>query len=243
MKVLHHAGHGTYRLLLRREQVHKVVCNLLITPDLEMRTLHSSDRAWMWAGMNFAEDTPALEELAVKFKNPELAGQFKAAVDKAQEDLSNRVHEPQINEEEDDEDDDEDIHSLMYENEATLLFSEEENPEWKSIGLGQVKMVYDSEIFGARIIFETMPGHVVCSTLISMETEMEAIGDCCTWAAIDDAFEPATRRSYRLKFATDDDAQEFLIHFRDGQECARQAGISETAYYENDEIDDNDETE
>ncbi|XP_015115458.1 E3 SUMO-protein ligase RanBP2 [Diachasma alloeum] len=245
MKVLHHAGHGTYRLLLRREQVHKVVCNLLITPELEMRALNTSDRAWVWAGMNFAEDTGAVEELAVRFKNPELAGQFKEAVEKAQEDLRARgVGQPQVVEDEDEGDegeDDEDIHSLMYENEATLLFLEEGSPEWKSVGLGQVKMVYDSEIFGARIIFETMPGHVVCSSLISMETQVEIVGDTCTWTAIDDAFEPATRRSYRLIFVSEDEAQDFGANFRDGQECARQAGISESAYYE--ENDENDEEE
>lgn len=85
MKILHHEGHGTYRLLLRREQVHKVVCNLLLTADLEFKTLSSSDKAWVWAGMNYAEEgAGTLEQLAVKFKNAALAQQFKEAVDIAQ---------------------------------------------------------------------------------------------------------------------------------------------------------------
>uniref|UniRef100_A0A0C9REL7 RANBP2 protein n=1 Tax=Fopius arisanus TaxID=64838 RepID=A0A0C9REL7_9HYME len=240
MKVLHHAGHGTYRLLLRRELVHKVVCNILITQDLEMRVLHSSTRAWMWAGMNFAEESPTVEELAVKFKNQELAEQFKEAVERAKEDIRTRGAHPQVEEEEEGEDDEE-IHSLMYENEATLLYLGEDNSGWKSIGSGQVRMIYDSDIFGARIIFETMPGQVVCSTLISMETEVEVQGDSCTWTAIDDVFEPPTSRSYRLKFASEDEVQDFLVNFRDGQECARQAGISELTYYE--ENQENDEEE
>ena len=91
MKILYHREHGTYRLLLRREQVHKVVCNILLTSDLEFRTMNTSDRAWVWAGMNYAEPENAeVEQLAVKFKTPELAAQFKEAVDNAQLDLVNR---------------------------------------------------------------------------------------------------------------------------------------------------------
>lgn len=95
MKLLHHVAHGTYRLLLRREQVHKVVCNLLLTPDTEFRALNSSDKAWCWAGMNYAEEEPALEELAIKFKNPDLAVQFKEAIDMAQQALQERQNNSQ----------------------------------------------------------------------------------------------------------------------------------------------------
>lgn len=88
MKILHHAGHGSYRLLLRRDQVHKVVCNLLLTPSISFSSLSTSDRAWVWAGMNYAEEQPCLEQLAVRFKSPELATKFKNTVDKIQQTLS-----------------------------------------------------------------------------------------------------------------------------------------------------------
>lgn len=87
MKILHHVGHGSYRLLLRREQVHKVVCNFLITPDVEFHPLSTSNQAWMWAGMNYAEQEPCVEQLAVKFKSPDLARQFKAHIDNIQHEL------------------------------------------------------------------------------------------------------------------------------------------------------------
>lgn len=93
MKILHHTKYGSYRLLLRREQVHKVVCNFLISPETEFRPLSTSDRAWIWAGMNHAEETPCVEELAVKFKTPELAAQFKEIVDKVQQTLLVRQNE------------------------------------------------------------------------------------------------------------------------------------------------------
>jgi E3 SUMO-protein ligase RanBP2 len=87
MKILYHAGQGSYRLLLRREQVHKVVCNFLITSDVEFRPLSTSTQAWMWAGINYAEQEPCAEQLAVKFKSPDLAQQFKTHIDKIQQEL------------------------------------------------------------------------------------------------------------------------------------------------------------
>lgn len=68
MKVLHHTGSGAYRLLLRREQVHKVVLNQLIIPSMDLTAMSMSPNARCWAGMNHAEDTPKLEKLAVRFK-------------------------------------------------------------------------------------------------------------------------------------------------------------------------------
>ncbi|KAK2578692.1 hypothetical protein KPH14_011660 [Odynerus spinipes] len=96
MKILHHAKYGSYRLLLRRDQVHKVVCNFLIKPDIEFRALSTSDRAWMWAGMNHAEETPCVEELAVKFKTPELAAQFKEIIDEVQQTLCEKQSEQDV---------------------------------------------------------------------------------------------------------------------------------------------------
>lgn len=90
MKILHHAIHGSYRLLLRREQVYKVVCNFLITPDIEFQPLNTSNQAWIWGGVNYAEQEPSVEQLAVRFKFPEVAQQFKAHIDKIQQDLRER---------------------------------------------------------------------------------------------------------------------------------------------------------
>lgn len=115
MKILHHPVNGTYRFLLRREQVHKVVLNMLISVDVDLQHLYSSDKAWLWAGYNYAEDQPALEKLAIRFKNSELANQFKEAVDQiiskleAQAQLTPYAEHEDVSDEEDgldDEDDD-----------------------------------------------------------------------------------------------------------------------------------------
>lgn len=88
MKILHHGRCGTYRLLFRRYQVHKVVCNMLLTPDITFSRLITSDSTWIWAGMNHVDEQPCIEQLALRFKTPELSQNFKVAVDKAQQMLS-----------------------------------------------------------------------------------------------------------------------------------------------------------
>lgn len=66
---------------MRREQVHKVVLNQLITADLNLQPLNTCDKAWVWGGYNYAEEEPALEKLAVRFKNTDLAKKFYAIIE------------------------------------------------------------------------------------------------------------------------------------------------------------------
>ncbi|CAH0545652.1 unnamed protein product [Brassicogethes aeneus] len=81
IKILYHPENATYRLILRREQVHKVVLNQLVRVDLDLQPMSTSDKAWMWAGYNYVEDEARLEKLAVRFKTSELAQTFKEAMD------------------------------------------------------------------------------------------------------------------------------------------------------------------
>lgn len=66
--------------MLRREQVHKVVLNQLISLDFNLQPMSSSDKAWLWGGYNYAEDEMALEKLAARFKNTEMANTFFNAI-------------------------------------------------------------------------------------------------------------------------------------------------------------------
>ncbi|KOB73162.1 putative ran-binding protein [Operophtera brumata] len=78
IKILHHPGKNTYRLLLRREQVHKAVLNMLIHTDIDLLPMKNTETAWTFAGRNFAETaTGPYEMLAVRFKNTDLANSFR----------------------------------------------------------------------------------------------------------------------------------------------------------------------
>lgn len=43
--------------------------------------MNTSDKAWLWGGYNYAEDEPALEKLAARFKNVELSKKFYEKID------------------------------------------------------------------------------------------------------------------------------------------------------------------
>ncbi|GBP59673.1 E3 SUMO-protein ligase RanBP2 [Eumeta japonica] len=81
IKILYHPTRKSYRLLLRRELVHKLVLNMLLFADFGLLPMKNSDRAWTWAGRNYAENPSGDQELlAVRFKSSALAESFKKKV-------------------------------------------------------------------------------------------------------------------------------------------------------------------
>ncbi|XP_031567711.1 E3 SUMO-protein ligase RanBP2-like [Actinia tenebrosa] len=73
---------GRGRVVMRREQVHKLCANHWITEDMELRTNSTSDRSWVWQTLaDFSEEMPSQEKLAVRFKSPEIAMKFKDEFD------------------------------------------------------------------------------------------------------------------------------------------------------------------
>uniref|UniRef100_A0A1Q3F444 Putative nuclear pore complex component n=1 Tax=Culex tarsalis TaxID=7177 RepID=A0A1Q3F444_CULTA len=87
LKILHHPGRSSYRLLLRREQIFKLVLNHAISSDLQITPMNNSGKAFVWGAMNHAEEGPQLEKLAARFKNEDLAASFKAVLEQCQEKL------------------------------------------------------------------------------------------------------------------------------------------------------------
>jgi len=56
--IMHYGGLlGTVRVLLRREQVHKLVCNHLVSAALVLEPLSTSETAWCWNAIDFSEDS------------------------------------------------------------------------------------------------------------------------------------------------------------------------------------------
>lgn len=92
LKILHHPINNSYRLLLRREQIHKLVLNLALSTDFQMNPMKQSDKAFCWVATNFAEDTEkgALESLSVRFKNGQIAQKFNDIIQKCLEQLRTR---------------------------------------------------------------------------------------------------------------------------------------------------------
>ncbi|XP_041115173.1 E3 SUMO-protein ligase RanBP2-like isoform X2 [Polyodon spathula] len=84
LKLLKNKTNGRLRVLMRREQVLKVCANHWITTTMNLKPLSGSDRAWMWLANDFSDGDAKLEQLAVKFKMPELAEEFKLKFEECQ---------------------------------------------------------------------------------------------------------------------------------------------------------------
>ncbi|XP_059403014.1 RANBP2-like and GRIP domain-containing protein 5/6 isoform X3 [Carassius carassius] len=84
LKLLKNNQNGRLRVLMRREQVLKVCANHWITTTMNLKPLSGSDRAWMWLASDFSDGDAKLEQLAAKFKTPELAEEFKLKFEESQ---------------------------------------------------------------------------------------------------------------------------------------------------------------
>lgn len=88
MKILKHKlKDNTYRILMRREQVHKLCANHRISTTLKLENV--SEKQITWYVQDCSEDVPHPEILLAKFRHEEEATKFKTEVEKIQKILSN----------------------------------------------------------------------------------------------------------------------------------------------------------
>ncbi|KAL8618871.1 hypothetical protein ACOMHN_000878 [Nucella lapillus] len=86
LKILRHKNTCRIRLLMRREQVLKICCNHYITGELDLKPMPRSDgKAWVWYALDFTEGPGHMEQFAVRFRDVDTAGRFKAVFDESKE--------------------------------------------------------------------------------------------------------------------------------------------------------------
>lgn len=61
---------------MRRDQIHKICANHFLTKDMTLSQMPNSDRAYIWAANDFADQAVVLEKLCVKFKTADEATKF-----------------------------------------------------------------------------------------------------------------------------------------------------------------------
>ncbi|KAL0185375.1 hypothetical protein M9458_021072, partial [Cirrhinus mrigala] len=88
IKILKHKTSGKVRLLMRREQVLKICANHYITADMALKPNAGSDKSWVWYAMDYADEMPKTEQLAIRFKTADEAALFKVKFEEAQKFLS-----------------------------------------------------------------------------------------------------------------------------------------------------------
>jgi len=93
VRLMEHKETHKIRILMRQEKTFKVRLNHYLVPGLELTEMHGSDRAWMWnCPMDYSEEEPQPDIFAIRFKDHELALQFKNAFEDAIEKNSKLMH-------------------------------------------------------------------------------------------------------------------------------------------------------
>uniref|UniRef100_A0A8C9T5S7 E3 SUMO-protein ligase RanBP2 n=1 Tax=Scleropages formosus TaxID=113540 RepID=A0A8C9T5S7_SCLFO len=92
VKILRHKMSGKVRLLMRRDQVLKICANHYITADMELRPNAGSDKSWVWHAIDYADEMPKSEQLAIRFKTADEAALFKTKFDQAKKEVSKSPH-------------------------------------------------------------------------------------------------------------------------------------------------------
>lgn len=102
VKILKHSTKGKVRLLMRREQVLKICANHYITSDMLLKPNAGSDKSWVWNAIDYADEEPKPEQLAIRFKTVDEASLFKSKFEEAQKAVlrSSEKHEQQKKKEE-----------------------------------------------------------------------------------------------------------------------------------------------
>ena len=92
IKLLRNVTSGKMRVLMRRDQVLKLCANHQITTDMSLQPNAGSERSWVWSThADFSEGECKAERLAVRFKNEDIARQFKEKFEECQEMLKNQA--------------------------------------------------------------------------------------------------------------------------------------------------------
>ncbi|XP_048791835.1 E3 SUMO-protein ligase RanBP2-like isoform X38 [Lagopus muta] len=84
VKILKHKVSGKFRLLMRRDQVLKICANHYINTDMKLTPNAGSDRSFVWHALDYADELPKPEQLAIRFKTPEEAMLFKSKFEECQ---------------------------------------------------------------------------------------------------------------------------------------------------------------
>lgn len=94
IKILFHPNKHFYRILMRREQVLRVCANHTISTAMELKPMNASANALLWTATDYSDGEGVVEQLAAKFKTPEIAESFKKTFCECQSRMSQSDDDP-----------------------------------------------------------------------------------------------------------------------------------------------------
>ena len=78
IKLLLNKSNAKVRLLMRRDKIQKICANHYLSVEMELKPNVGSDKSWVYTAQDFSENEAKHEQLAVRFKNSEIANAFKS---------------------------------------------------------------------------------------------------------------------------------------------------------------------
>lgn len=88
VKILKNFDSGKVRLLMRRDQIHKICANHFLTKEMVLSPMNNSDCTYIWAAHDYADGELVLEKFCIKFKSAEEAKLFFEAFENARKAIS-----------------------------------------------------------------------------------------------------------------------------------------------------------
>ncbi|CAE6528043.1 unnamed protein product [Rhizoctonia solani] len=89
VRLLQHKETKKVRVLMRRDKTLKICANHYITNDMKLQPNVGSDRSWVWkVAADISDGEPTAETLAIRFANKDIADEYKAAFEAAQETIA-----------------------------------------------------------------------------------------------------------------------------------------------------------
>ena len=78
MKLLHNKTTGSKRVIMRRDQTHKMCCNHYLYPGMKLMPHGDQGKNWIWKTVgDFSDEFTQAETFLVRFKDTTIAGSFK----------------------------------------------------------------------------------------------------------------------------------------------------------------------
>lgn len=85
LKMLQHKENCRIRVLMRRDQTHKICANHVVAAEMKLKPNVGSDKSWVYNVLaDVSEGQPTAETFAIRFASREIAEEFKAKFEEAQ---------------------------------------------------------------------------------------------------------------------------------------------------------------
>ncbi|ESO96148.1 hypothetical protein LOTGIDRAFT_231853 [Lottia gigantea] len=225
IKIMKFQDKEQYRVLFRREQVLKVVCNHMIGPHIEMTPMNSSEKAWCWVAEDFSDEEGKIEKFAVRFKTMEISQKFKEVFDKVI--LALQMKDQSLEDKNENNVTEEDNDDVLFDKRATLFTLDGE--QWTKFGLGNLKVLKDEDVSGNSVEFVDDEGQVGCQHIICEEytIELERSKKYCIWLAVDFSRKQKKEMKFKALFSSPSSAEEFFNKFTDSLKLASDSRLTQ----------------